>query len=309
MLHRLHRRMHRLVDRRKMRRHNHRRLRHRHQLQRHLAGQRQRSFAAAQHPRQARLPFGLVAHPAVGQIVQRIARVPAFHLALREGCTDGLHLPLHQPPHFAHRAAEQAASGLTLQPCLPRHLAQLGHRAVGQNHLHRHQVLPRRPIKNGVRTARVVAHHPTDHAAIRGRRIGSEHQPVRTQQPVEFIAHHTRLHPRLAPLHIDRHHPVQVAPRVDNQPRPNSLPRQARTGRPRRQRNPRRRACLHNLHQVRCALRQRNAERDQFVNARIRRIERPMHRIRSHLALHLRVELRKRLCHCNRQWRQCQLFA
>ena len=118
MLHRLHRRMHRLVDGRKMRRHHHRRLRHGNQLQRHLAGHRQRPFAAAQHPRQARLPLRLVAHPAVGQIIQCIARVPALHLRLREGRTDGLHLPLHQRPNLTHRAAEQAASGLMLQPRL-----------------------------------------------------------------------------------------------------------------------------------------------------------------------------------------------
>ena len=132
---------------------------------------------------------------------------------------------------------------------------------------------------------------------------------MRTQQPVELVAHHTGLHPRLAPLHINRQHPVQEAAGIDDEPRPDRLPGQARACRPRGQRNPRRCARLHNLHQVRCALGQRHTERHQLVDASIGRIERSMHRIGPHLPLHLRVQLGKRLRHCRRQRRQCQLFA
>ena len=58
----------------------------------------------------------------------------------------------------------------------------------------------------------------------RGRRLGPETETVRREMLVERVSHHARLHANAPPLNVERHDPIQMPARIDNDSAPDHLP-------------------------------------------------------------------------------------
>jgi hypothetical protein len=71
--------------------------------------------------------------------------------------------------------------------------------------------------RDGARSAGVVADHAAERAAILGRRVRPEAQPVRTSRPLQLRQHHARLHGGHARGRIDRHDPVHMPAEVEDE--------------------------------------------------------------------------------------------
>ena len=89
-------------------------------------------------------------------------------------------------------------------------------------------------INQRVRAARIVAHHSTNAAAVAGRGLGAEKQPVGLEGGVQLVANHPRFYPCPTLLCVNLEDMVPVTADVDDN------------------------ACAHHLASKRCAASARN---------------------------------------------------
>ena len=110
------------------------------------------------------------------------------------------------------------------------------HRAVGQQHGQRLDVVHGAAVAEGARAAGVVADHPADRAAGVRRRVRAEPQAGRDGQTLQRGVHDSGLHPCGARLPVELEHPVQVPAGVDHDPGTDRVAGDGGAGAPHRER-------------------------------------------------------------------------
>ena len=166
--------------------------------------------------------------------------------------------------------------------------AQPGHRAVGEGHLQRDEVLDGAPEQDAVGTRGVVADHPTERGVARRGDIGTEHEPMRRERRIELVKHHTGLDDRAPGMRVDGFDHPTVLAEVDDDGAIDGLAGECRATAARKHRDPAGQEPGSGLCTRFRTARQHDAQGLDLVDARIRRIEHAVVSRREHLdARHL----------------------
>ncbi len=171
----------------------------------------QGALGAGEEPRDVEAPLGQ-------QVLQAVARHLAAEAA--ELGPDGPQIR----PHDRLEGGEAGEGGDVLGAVQQHPLA-----AAGQD-VERDDVVGGAPVAQRARPAGVVADHPADGAAVVGRGVGPEAQPVRGGGHLEGGLDDAGLHRGRPGLRVERGDGVEVAGGVEHQPRPDGV---AGTGGPR----------------------------------------------------------------------------
>ena len=172
------------------------------------------------------------------------------------------------------------------QPVVERRPQAVGtaSRPVRGDELEPEDVLRRRAPPDRVRAARVVAHHPADRAPrVRGR-IRPDPQPVEGRGRVDDVEDRAREDGDGARLGVERRDPVEVARRVDDDPRADRVPGDARPAAAHRERHAGPRCQVDHGGQVVDRRRRHDRRRQHPVVRRVGRIHRQRPGVGRHVA-------------------------
>ena len=155
---------------------------------------------------------------------------------------------------------------------------------VRQDDLLLDDVVDRLSVDHGPGAARVVRHHPAECGAAGGRDVGRETKAVRAKLRVQLVEHDARLHARPSFLHVQFEDGVEVLRRVDDEPGADGLAGLRRAAAPHRDRAVQARTDLNEPLEIVARSRERNADRLDLIDARVRRVESLGDRVESKLA-------------------------
>ena len=260
----------RLVARVKVDHAQRRALRTRHQFHGQFGHDSQRTLAAAEQLRQ-------VAFGRVQQVFKPIAAVAAPVA----GCVacDDIAFFAQQGIQLAIKLAFGSVTAYALGPGVGRKRLETHGRAVGQQRLDRVHVPDHVAVKDRVRPGRVVGEHAAQRGAASAGRIGSHHQAVGLQRPVELLQRTSRFHPDPPRVHIDFQNAVQVRCEVYHQRFVDGLSGQRRTTAARKYRDTEFLRQLQRSLYVVGMRGQQHTDRLHPVDAGIGGIEGPRHRV------------------------------
>ena len=117
-----------------------------------------------------------------------------------------------------------------------RDLAEHGARAVREDRGQLDRMRDREPVRDGVRTARVVAQHAADGGPVRRRGVGAEQQAHGPDVVVELVLDETGLHPGPELFLIHLQHARHVRREVEDDGTVHRLPGQRRPSATRKER-------------------------------------------------------------------------
>ncbi len=185
------------------------------------------------------------------------------------------------------------ASGL--QRIVRRHitarpLAELHDAAVGKQHRLLQNVIDGFSVEHAARAAGIIGHHSAYSGAAGGRDIRREAHAQRSQLRVQLIQHHAGFdaHPTFGRVHFE--HPVVVFRGVDLNPFADCLPGLRSSTPAHRDGTAEAPAYLDDANDVLAGLRNHHAQRTDFVNAGVGRIERPGNRVEADFADNLLLQ-------------------
>ena len=185
--------------------------------QRRLRDQGQRPFAADQQPGQIELRR---------LAARRAVITAAVHPGLRLVGSDHGVFALDQLGQAANDFAA-ARIGIDVRIVGDRMAGRFEHFAIGQHHLHAHDVPAGGAVAEPVAAAVIQGQHAAHRRHAAGRRIGPELPAERRQIPIELPEHDARLHSDRVAV-SDVHDPPHRLREIEDQPRPQRLARQTR---------------------------------------------------------------------------------
>src|SRR6185312_13868104 len=162
------------------------------------------------------------------QQVEGIARIAPFYGSFREFAPDGqlvVVIAQHGPdlpvePAFGTRVLATAVKLFRLQ--LPE--GRLG--AIAQERFYFEEMFAGAAVNDRVGSTRIVADHAADHGAVGGGSLGPEHEAVRLQEQVQFIADDARLDPYPTFRRIELQYPCEMFGNIHHYPAAHYLARQ-----------------------------------------------------------------------------------
>ncbi len=161
---------------------------------------------------------------------------------------------------------------------------------VRRDELEPEDVLRRRPPPDRVRPAGVVAHHPADRAPrVRGR-VRPDAQPVACRRRIDRVEDRARQDRHGPRLDVERRDPVEVACRVDDDPRADGVAGDARPAAAHRERDACRRGQVDHGRQVVDRRRCHDRRGQHPVVRRVGRVHRERPRVGRHVPAQVRPQ-------------------
>ena len=193
----------------------------------------------------------------------------------------------HAPLQFRRLPRRDSADRLhqvvRRRPVPPEH----PHPPIRQHRLDGQHVVGHDPVADRAGPAAVVARHPPDGGAARGRHVHREEQPRRSQSAVQAVEHNARLHPHGPALPVHRAHLAQIPRSVHNQRAPDRLPALRSPRPPGQHRHPFLARDRHGRVDVVERARKHHPDRLDLVDGCVGRIKAPRERVEANRPLHV----------------------